>query len=80
MNQERRFIAMLVGIGATALSMLSKLTIPLGLPGGVLSVLVQKVTPSIVVSQAALWIGNFVFCAVGTYLYLGWRSRRAPAA
>jgi hypothetical protein len=77
---ERRFISLLAGIGATAIATLSKLTAPLGLPGGIAMFLVQRATDSVVAYGLAFFAVNFAFWTGGTYAVLAWRGRRDPAA
>ncbi len=62
--------------------MLSKLTVPLAIPGMAVGSLFQDTN-----QLRALWSGwavvfvvNLLFWSVAAYLFLTWRARRAPAA
>jgi hypothetical protein len=82
-SRERRFVALLIGLAVAGIGMLSKLTIPLAIPGMVVGSLFQDSNQL----RAALWSAwaevfgvNFLFWSVVAYLFLTWRARRAAAA
>jgi len=74
-NPERRFVAILVGIGATGLATLSKLTAILGTPGWLVASLVGRIASSLAVFWFTFFAANFILWASGAYLYLVWRER-----
>lgn len=80
--RERRFLSLLIGLALAGVGMLSKLTIPLAIPGMMVGSLFTDSN-----QIRALWSGwavvfavNFVFWSVASYLVLTWKARRARAA
>ncbi len=76
---ERRLISLRVGIGATGLGMLFKLTAILALPGWLVASLVERFTSGAGAFWLAVYIANFIFWTGGTYLFLAWRRRQHVA-
>jgi hypothetical protein len=79
-SQRRRFTALLVGVGVTALGQLSKLTAPLAIPGGLVASLARRLTTSFTALTFAFTLGNLLFWTAAAYFVLGLRARRDPAA
>lgn len=79
-SQRRRFTALLLGIGVTALGRLSKLTAPLAIPGELVASLAGRLTTSFTALTFAFALGNLLFWTVVAYFVLGLRARHEPAA
>jgi hypothetical protein len=73
-------IALLIGVGVTALGLLSELTAPLAIPGTLVASLVGRLTTSFTASTFAFTFGNLLFWTGVAYFVLGLRAKREPAA
>ena len=80
MSQRRVFLALLIGIGVTALGQLSNLTAPLARPGELAASLAGRLTTSFTALTFVFALGNLLFWTAMAYIALGLRARHGPAA
>jgi hypothetical protein len=70
-SRRRRFVALLIGVGVTALGLLSEPTAPLAIPGALVASIVGRLTISFTASTFAFTFGNLLFWTGAAYLVLG---------